>query len=50
MTNKPGVFISHASPDKDAFVRPLAEGLLPGHFGLRQGPNGKPFIAPQLAG
>lgn len=27
MTDKPDVFISHASPDKDAFVRPLAEAL-----------------------
>jgi hypothetical protein len=27
MTKKPDVFISHASPDKDAFVRPLAEAL-----------------------
>lgn len=27
MTEKPDVFISHASPDKAAFVRPLAEAL-----------------------
>lgn len=27
MTEKPDVFISHASPDKDGFVRPLAEAL-----------------------
>lgn len=27
MTDRPDVFISHASPDKDSFVRPLAEAL-----------------------
>ena len=27
MTGKPDVFISHASPDKESFVRPLAEAL-----------------------